>query len=250
LFDYVWQEELKSFSGEFSIDIKEFTSLEIPLLKTHLRWKELDKLIKSSDNWPPQRRYYYISKQVCHSANYGIGENTFRLNVLEKSRGKIVLTSKQAKDYLSYYHNLFPEIREWHKEVEEQIREHKTLYNLFGFPRHFGGEIDERTLKAAYAFPAQSTVGSITNIAYTNLQGYIEQVGPDWDLLANTHDSYLAQCPEEEDVECATKMQEYMNQEFTYRGNTFRMKSEAVSGYNWAPYDEKKNPLGLKELSN
>jgi hypothetical protein len=60
----------------------------------------------------------------------------------------------------------------------------------------------------------------------------------------------MAQCPEHEAYQCASVMQQYMNQELTspYDGVKFSMASEAVYGYNWAPHDDKKNPQGLREF--
>lgn len=249
LFKDKWQEKLKHDGLDVKCDIAELCRTSIPQLKEHPFWKQVDSLIKSSDNWPASQRYYYIAKQVCHSSNYGIKASAFQMNVMDKSKGKIVLTKKQAEDYLSFYHDLFPEIRSWHREVENQLYACRTLYNLQGFPRYFSAEINDNMLKEAYAFIPQSTVGTITNIAFTNLQTFIEKSNLQWDLLANTHDSYLVQCPVGEEQQCVITMKEFMNQQLiSPRGEQFRMKSESCAGYNWAPYSEYKNKLGLKEL--
>jgi DNA polymerase I-like protein with 3'-5' exonuclease and polymerase domains len=248
LFADKWQEHLKYDGIDTKVDIDELCKTPIPELKFHPQWKMVDKLIKSSDNWPASQRYYYIAKQVCHSSNYGIKASAFQLNTLDKSKGKIALTKKQAETYLSFYHELFPELRAWHREVENQLYACRTLYNLQGFPRYFSCVIDERMLKEAYAFIPQSTVGTITNTAYTNLQNFIEKSGLKWDLLANTHDSYLVQCPVGEEGQCVSMMKEFINQKLTSpRGEPFNMKSEAAVGFNWAPAKES-NPNGLKEL--
>lgn len=247
LFSKVWEEELNKYNKDIRININDFLQADIANLQQVEGWKELDKLIKSSDNWPSAKRYYYIAKQVCHSSNYGINPPTFRLNVLEKSRGKIVLSKTQAEDYLLFYHSLFPEIHEWHRDIQQQIEATRTLYNLQGYPRYFSGPINEATLKEAYAFIPQSTVGCITAIAFTNLQSFIEQNNLRWDILADTHDSFLVQCPEGEEVECCKIMKAFMEQELTSpRNEKFRMKSEAAVGYNWAPYKPLKNPEGLQ----
>lgn len=223
---------------------------EIPELKKLPEWKALDTLIKSSDNWQASERYYYISKMICHASNYGMKAPTFQLNVLEKSGGKIVLSRHQTEQYLGNYHKLFSEIQLWHHDVESQLRATGLLYNLQGFPRRFTRQLKDGDFKEAYAFVPQSTVGCITHIAYTRLQEYIEAEGLKWDLLSNCHDSYLVQCPADEVALCARKMQELMNQELDApRGERFRMKSEAQSGLNWAPYHENKNPNGLRELA-
>jgi DNA polymerase I-like protein with 3'-5' exonuclease and polymerase domains len=186
---------------------------------------------------------------ICHASNYGMKAGAFQLNVLEKSRGKIALSRQEAEAYLDTYHRLFPEIHEWHDEVTETLSKSKTLYNLFGFPREFTGAIDDNKIKSAYAFVPQSTVGTITNIAFTKLQNYIEDNNLPWDLLANTHDSYMGQCPLGQEQEFARKQKEFIEIELmNFRGEKFRMKSETQCGFNWAPYKKLKNPTGLVEM--
>lgn len=226
------------------------TALSTPIaqLKSLPFWKELDTLIKSSDNWKSSERYYYIAKMIVHASSYGMQGGTFQMNVLEKSRGEIVLTRAQCDALLAGFHRLFPEIHEWHRTVERAIREIKCLRNLQGYPRIFTQAMDESSMKEAYAFVPQSTVGCITHIAVTQLQEYIEAHSRDWDILNNCHDSYLAQAPVSEVAELRTKMLEFMQQELTSpRGEKFRMRAEAQVGSNWAPYKEHKNEGGLKE---
>lgn len=231
------------------IDVRSFGNTPIPELKKREGWKTLDGIIKESDKWKPQERYYYIAKMVCHASNYGIRGNAFRMNVLEKSKGKIVLTKQQAETYLSQYHGLFPEIRRWHMEVEDQLRMTGMLFNLHGFPRINTGMLDDYNMKDWYAFIPQSTVGCITHVAITKLQQFIRDNKRNWTLLNNCHDSYLCQCPPDETTECAALMRQFMEQDLTnFRGEKFKMRSEASVGTNWGKYKKDKNEEGMKEL--
>ena len=253
VFQHQLQEKLNDRGLDIKIDIEELIHCPIKDLQRHPFFKIVEKLIKDSDGWRAEERYYYIGKMLCHGANYGIRPFRFSMEVLKKSKGKIVITEAQAKVYLSLYHSLFPEIREWHRQVEWQVSETGILYNLFGFPREFNSLFEqENDFKEAYAFPAQSTVGIISNIAVARHQELIEDTGLDHDILANTHDSYLTQCRIGEEVECAKIMRGFLNQELTApSGEKFRMKSEAKCGFNWGDYDKynpEKNPLGLKEM--
>lgn len=253
---HVFTEELREVFLASGADtqpkLDELVNTPIPQLKSHRDWKEVELMIKESDKWPPSKRYYYIAKMICHASNYGMRASAFQLNVLEKSRGQIVLSKKEAENYLTIYHSLFPEIHAWHRDVEMQLKETHYLFNLFGYPRYFFFPEDyppDTLLKEAYAQAPQSTVACITHIAYTRAQNYIESEKLDWDLLANTHDSYLFQCPIPEARQCATVARDFMNQELTSpRGEKFRMKSEVVAGFNWAPYDKDTNPEGLKDI--
>jgi len=253
LFSNIWQEELnKQGKGDFKIDIREFLEMPISQLQSHAYWKVLDKVIKSSDNWEPSRRYYYMGKKVCHAGNYGMQANTFRLAILKESRGQIVLSGKDAEKYISFYHTLFPEISEWHREIQQQLERTRVLYNLFGFERYFGiDELNENMFKEAYAFIPQSTIGCITAKAYTKMQGFIEETSQRWDLMADTHDSYMTQTLIPQSVECLKIMKSFIEQDLVSPiGTPFKMKSEAQHGFNWAPAkpDKDWNLDGLYEV--
>jgi hypothetical protein len=98
----------------------------------------------------------------------------------------------------------------------------------------FTQPIEPSMYKEAYAFVPQSTVGCITNIAFTDLyhNPRIQELGAD--VLQNNHDSVLLQCY----ADCATEVAEIaceaLNQEMVSpQGETFKMRSEAMIGPNW-----------------
>lgn len=246
MFKDKWKKEDKS------LDIDGAVKLNPKELKNHAQFKQIDKLIKSSDKWPADRRYYYLAKQTCHSANYGITANRFRINVLDKSEGVISLSKKDSEFFLSFYRSMFPEIVDWNYEVFKQLRKTKTLFNLFGHPRLFTKDINQDNwVKEAYAFIPQSTVGEITHVAFREMQKWIEYNKVDWHLLTNTHDSFLLEYPDNEDDErMAIEVSEQcFAQSFLspYDKVEFTMKSECAVGYNWGPFGED-NKMGLKEI--
>lgn len=248
LFSEIWERKLNENSLDHKFIIAELLNTEIPALSLHPWWKQLDRIIKDSDNWPAQERYYYIAKQVCHSSNYGIRPPTFALNTLEKSRGKIVLSKEKSEQYLTFYHSLFPEIHEWHRELQNQLEATRILYNLFGFPREFTGELKESVINEAYAFPAQSTVGCITAKAIVKHQGFIEDNGLRWNILQDNHDSFLTEAPEDEALDCVKIMKAFMEQDLVSpRGEQFKMKAECQIGFNWSPKKES-NEEGMEEV--
>ena len=253
IFADVWKRKLIEhnypLSEGFSID--ELLAMPIEKLRSHPDWGNLDHCIKDSDNWSLQERYYYLAKQACHSGNYGITAPTFRLNVLAKSGGKVVINKEDAEKFVNTYNALFPEIKEWHDQTRRQVEMTGMLFNLHGHPYSITTyNILESAWKELYAWVPQSTVGMITNIAYANLQEYIEQNKRQWDLLANTHDSYLVQCPVGEEQECSAIMKQFMNQKFKspVDGAEFSMKSESQAGLNWSPAKKGYNQEGLKEI--
>ena len=257
LFKDIWPQkmrELGMITRESGFDMEELVNTPIPKLKSHPFWRDLDSVIKDSDNWSISERYYYLAKQTEHSSNYDIKAPTFQMNILEKSGGKIVIPKDKAEHFLNVKHSLFPEIKQtFHRRVGEQAEATKILYNLHGHPYTITcDDIPDSQWKELYAWQPQSTVGEITNIAYTRLQSYIEDNSYGWDLLANTHDSYLCQCSLRDEMQCASAMRRFIEQELVspVDGVKFQMRSEAQSGFNWAPakLKQKKNLLGLREV--
>lgn len=254
LFKDIWpakMRELGLISGDMQLDMDEIIATPIPDLKKNPLWKSLDQCIKDSDNWSMDQRYYYLGKQTEHSSNYDIEPPLFRMNVLTKSGGKIYISKEDSERFIGTKHALYPEIKEdFHEYVKKCIRDTKMLYNLHGHPYAITTpEVEKSKWKEYYAWIPQSTVGQITNIAYARMYRFIQDEGLQWDLLANTHDSYLLQCPIGDEKICALKGQEFMGQSFTspFDGTEFQMKSEAQAGYNWAPA-KKDNPEGLKGI--
>jgi len=248
-------EQWKVKAREYNLNISDSTIDKIVTAKIHElksipEWKEFSNLISDSDNWALTERYYYLAKQTVHSANYDIQWSTFRMNILEKSGGKIVIDKKQAEFFLQMYRGLFPEIPESNERIKRQVEETGIIYNLFGMPYKITlYDPPESKMKEFYAWPRQSTVGEITRIAFSNEQAYIEQNNKQWDLLADTHDSTLTQCPLIDVKECIRVKQECMNQRLVspVDGVEFNMKSEAQVGFNWAP-QKKNNLVGLRVL--
>jgi hypothetical protein len=254
VFKDVWKKKMREahISGDVRCDIDEILNTPICDFKSNPYWKDLDRLIKDSDNWSLDQRYYYLAKQTCHSANYGITANPFRMNILEKSGGKIVISMEDADHFIETYHALFPEIRDWHRRLRQQVEMTKMMYNLHGHPYMVTShEIQESSWKELFAWIPQSSIGMITNIAYANLQQYIESERLNWDNLVNCHDSILSQCPIGQEKLLGQKQQEFIEQSFVSPVDEapFRMRSETQYGFNWSPFKAPdKNKCGLREM--
>lgn len=255
LFKHVWphkmmENRLISSLDDFNID--EIINTPIADLKNHQHWRNLSRLIKDSDDWSLTERYYYLAKMVEHSSNYDIQPPALRMNILDKSGGRITISQADSEDYLGTKFALYPEIKgSFHRYVERCAKDTGYLYNLLGHPLCVTDyDITPTILKELYAVIPQSTVGEITNMAYVKLYNYIQTNKLKWDILANTHDSYMCQCPIGEEVECARVMQEFINVPLVspIDGAEFSMKSEAAVGYNWYSYKKGVNENGLKTL--
>ena len=185
-----------------------------------------------------------------NSKNYKMGPRTFQVNVLEESGGTIVLSYKESKEFLSIHELTFPEIVEWQAEIEGRVGAERCLRNLFGYPRRFDRLWSDELIRQACAFIPQSTVGTITNIAYTELFERIKREHLPWYLLNNKHDSLLLQVPDTtEHIDLAIAYsKEHMGRELvSSRGEHYRMKVGISVGHNWGHWSET-NPQGMKEL--
>ena len=235
-------------------NINEYLQAKPAALAKLPRWKELESYIKASDdNANPRERYYFIGKTIIHASSYNMKAPTFQLQTLLKSEGTLVLTLQECKHFLGMFHSLFPEIHRWHDEtVDEAKKNGRILRNLFGYPRQFGGSLDDQTFKKMYAFKPQSTVGCITNIALTHVQQRIENgeaLFKGVDVLQNGHDSGLFQCPTSQALDVAAAIKKEFEQRLVSpRGEVFYMGADAQIGMNWGGFSEDRNPEGMKTV--
>lgn len=231
-------------------DIEAFCNSPINQLRQLDNWKLFADFVKETDNWPASRRYYFMSKCGCHAGNYRIGPSELQVNMLLRSDGEVVISLKEATDFLILYNQkLFPEIPRWQFRIADLVKNTKVLRNLFGYPRYFADIFTDQYWKDALSWIPQSTVGVITHKAIASIQRFIETENLDWDILNNKHDSYLVQCPIGDELECAKKMKEFIELDLvSSTGVPFKMASEAQVGYNWKPYNAETNPEGMKEI--
>jgi len=235
---------LQLFLNQFVTDVSRFKFVDPDKLYEYPECKELFKKIKNSG------KPYDLGKRVIHARNFKMGPRTFQINVLEMSEGKIVLSFKESKDFLGLHETLFPEIVEWQNDVKEQIAHTRTLRNLFGYPRQFNAVWTESMIREACSFVPQSTVATITNLAYVETYNYIKQKRLPWKLLNNKHDSLLTAVPDttEHKEHARHFLKKAIEKELvSSRGEHFQMKSGISWGYNWGKYDETDNPEGMKE---
>lgn len=232
--------------NDFSIYLKS----DVSELKNTPNWGVLAKEIKNHEV------YYYIGKKAGLSFNYGLMPKNFAKAVLLETGAKIRLSVDESTRVYSTYHSIFPEIRRWHCEVIDTLsKQGQILRNLQRYPIHLtSGVWNDDLFKRAYASIPQSTVGTITNLAFTRLQKMIdgnasEIRGYDANLLQNGHDSILSQCAIGAGMEWSKIVKNEIEQELeNFHGEKFKMKSESGIGRNWGKYNEQTNPNGIKEI--
>lgn len=255
LFTDVWPKKMLQYgliTDVNQIDMKEMCRIPIPQLPQHPMFKALKSIISESDGWPATERYYFLGKQTEHSSNYDVQAPMFRMNILEKSGGKVVISKSDSERFLDIKHGLYPEIKQdFHIYVRQCVEKTGMLYDLHGDPFTVTQyNVREKDWKEYYSIIPQMTVAMITRRAYVACYKYAKEHNKRWDLLADTHDSLMGQCPIEEVIEFGQKQKEFIQQEFTspFDGAKFRMGSETAAGFNWNSWHKTKNPDGLKEI--
>jgi len=191
---------------------------------------------------------YDLSKRTVHGYNYGMSWDTHRKTVLKGTQGRVVLSAAEAQRQLAVPAHLFPEIREMQMEVEQIIRAHGVLTNLFGESVRFIGRYTPNLARTGISWRFQSTVGQCSNIAMTRIQQHIERYRLKWHLLNQIHDAVLVEAPDNEALDAAHVMKEAMRFNFVspVDGWEATIGVETQIGKNWGKYDKNDNPLGMK----
>ena len=160
----------------------------------------------------------YIAKRCRHGLNYRM-----QVDRLAEVTG---LPMMQAQDAFNRYHRTTPELRRWWKEVEDEIRSKRCLYNAFGRRLPLLGKlVDEEQLTPIIAFKPQSTIGDkVTMVMYQ------AQEDDKWPMhakiLINRHDSLTALVPIPAAKTALSVMTRYAESPITVRGEPMIVPAE------------------------
>ena len=162
-------------------------------------------------------------KTVVHASNYKIGKKT-----LAKDIG---CSELEAQGFINQYFALYPKIKIWHLDVDQQLKRKRTLTTPLGRKRMFFGRFNDDLLRAAVAFVPQSTVSDLINMglvkAWRNLP-------LEWEILMQVHDSVLMQVPIETPTPVIWKFcNYYLINSLTINGRELRIPIDIKTGANW-----------------
>ena len=119
-----------------------------------------------------------IGKTIRHATNYSAGPGVVA--------SRLGCTITQAKSLLESYHSGTPQLRMWHKKVQDMLRKGRVLTNLVGRKHKFLKEWGDDLFRSAYSFIPQSTVGDLLNLALVRLY---ESYGDQTDISLQLHDA-------------------------------------------------------------
>jgi DNA polymerase I-like protein with 3'-5' exonuclease and polymerase domains len=177
-----------------------------------------------------------MAKVLGHGTNYNGKPYTMAKHTKLDTK---LITEFQRKYFLA-----FPAHQRWHAAVASELLQTGNLTTITGRRRwFFGRRNDDTTIREAIAYGPQGAVGDIFN------QGMLRI----WrlnicQLLLQIHDAILIQYPEHLETEILPILIETIKVPIQLNnGRTLIIPSEAQTGFNWAKYDAKTNPDGLKK---
>jgi hypothetical protein len=208
--------------------------------------------------------YRDVAKRLGHGSNYD--GSAFGISL------QVGIPTEVVSDFQYRYFTAFPAIRDYHKNVKQQILELKYLDTPLGRRRWFFGRPDDpKTHREAIAFLPQSTIRELLNLALLRVMlrtpdapstVRLDPSDPRFlpvQLLLQNHDAFFFQFPESLDpapILSEVKRELEIPIPFTRGRETewLTIPGEFVVGWNWAhkdkgPKDEWKfadgNPDGL-----
>lgn len=149
----------------------------------------------------------YTGKRVNHASAYRMSPERFAQVYNKDSPTSISI--KTAKRYNGTWHELYPRIKEWWREIEDKLNKTRTLVTPYGRQRMFFQAWGQELFKEATAYVPQSTVADhfngATQSSGANVEGGLLHFYTKWigsqnsiKIINQSHDSAMLEVPIEE----------------------------------------------------
>jgi hypothetical protein len=144
-----------------------------------------------------------VVKTLSHGSNYqGKPQHMARQSHIEQPL---------VEHFQDMYFAAFPEIRQWHRWVIEQVEVYQKITTLMGRTRQFfSRSTDDSTIREAVAFDPQSMAADYTNSALIQIHKAILEGALQATLRLQKHDEIVVTCREQDVQEVVSKMVELM----------------------------------------
>jgi len=129
---------------------------------------------------PPSPHQRQMAKHGVHATDFGAHPRTMAK--------KLDMTMHQATSFQARWFTLHPAIKEWHRRVEMELMQNRTITNAFGYRRIWFDRV-ETILPKALAWVPQSTTGNVIDKGINNIDEHM----PEIILQLQVHDSCLGQ---------------------------------------------------------
>lgn len=162
---------------------------------------------------------YRVAKALVHAGNYGIGPWGFARTAN--------VSFAEAKEKLALYYNTYPGIKQnFHKYIQDELKQSRTIYNPFGRRQIFFGRLDDNLYRAGYAFYPQSTVADINKKA-------VQRIYKTYLPLLDTHDGLVISVRKDEIAKGFKVLRDAYDTEFQVWGETIKIPVSLAIGENW-----------------
>jgi uracil-DNA glycosylase family 4 len=194
---------------------------------------------------------YMACKRVQHGSNYGMKKLTMSDQILEDSYKYgdeiIFVEPSVCEDLQILYFQRYAGVQVWHRWVEEQLKQHRSLTSANGHTRRFFGRPnDHATLKAALSDEPQNNTTYATNLAVRKLWNDPFNRRGDGSLiiepLHQIHDAVVGQFPRERTGWACERIRSYFDNALVIAGEQVHIPFEGAYGDSWSP-DDLSNPL-------
>lgn len=177
----------------------------------------------------------YIGKKSNHAFNYRMGPEMGAIQI--NKEGNISVSIKQVRGWHKRYHEFYM-LQNWWSEIEDRLRENRTLTTVYGFRRVFYNQWGNELFKEATAFEPQSTIadhmlgavqkeigieGGIRTI-YKRIikpsKGFIKAIN-------TAHDSLILEVPKDRINEVSAECLGYLMRPIMINGETFTIPADS-----------------------
>jgi DNA polymerase I-like protein with 3'-5' exonuclease and polymerase domains/uracil-DNA glycosylase len=145
---------------------------------------------------------YKAFKVICHGTNYGGGAGEISQRMPKSAKVADLTEARITAIQKWYLEDMFPEIADWQKRVEDSVRTKRYVENVFGYRIWFFDRMEGTIFKQAIAAIPQSTVACLINRGYRN----IFENEPNIKILLQVHDSLAGQYPIADREHCLDKI--------------------------------------------
>lgn len=207
-----------------------------------------DIFSKALDDVTVEERY--IGKQNNHANSYGM-KAMQQARVINKRSDQppyVVVTIKQCKKYQDSWHSLFPNVKMWHLETQEQLRRNMTLVTPYGRSRTFFGNWGDDLFKQAYAHVPQSTVSDHFHgcvqpelgIKGGLLEVFTTICTSEILLCHDAHDSCMLEVPKESAYEIGERLRDCIKRPLVVNGEQITIPVDLEMGERWGELEKMK----------
>lgn len=163
-----------------------------------------------------------IGKTLRHATNYSAGPGVLA--------SRLGCSLPNAKQLLQLYYNMCPQLRIWHLNIQEKLKNDRTLVNLLGRKHVFQARWGDSLFRSAYSYIPQSTVGDLLNLSLVSLY---RDYGDRIDIWLQLHDAIYVCVDEQDVVETAKIMRKTMSRPIEVNGETMLIDVDFQVGDSW-----------------